>query len=57
MRDSQLVAQIVDLIPRVCDENDPNVTMDTLEGVCYLLQRMQVRKVHSACCSLMAAKA
>jgi hypothetical protein len=37
-----MLGSIVSLLPRVVDEEDQGVTMDTLEAVTYLLQRMQV---------------
>lgn len=37
-----MVDGIVGLLPRVIDAGEAGVTMDTLEGVTYLLQRMQV---------------
>jgi hypothetical protein len=40
--DCDMLGAIVTLLPRVVDEEDQGVTMDTLEAVTYLLQRMQV---------------
>jgi hypothetical protein len=40
--DCNLVGMIVQLLPRVVHDAGRGVTMDTLEAVTYLLQRMQV---------------
>ncbi|GFH19148.1 hypothetical protein HaLaN_16051, partial [Haematococcus lacustris] len=41
-RDSQLLGAIAGLVPRALDPDDASVTSSSLEGVTYLLQRMQV---------------
>lgn len=39
----KLMAVLVDLMGRAIEQADASVTLDTLEGVTYLMQRMQVR--------------
>ncbi len=47
LQECDLMSSLVELLSRAVERVDENVSLDTMEGVTYLLQRMQVGASHA----------